>query len=150
MKNPLITYILLLLLVIGVAPKGYAATTAEASTGHAKLSIGKYDISGLTEEEQEWFQTFLEGNLFAEGWQEISSEILMSTLAEEREQQQVLLETLGYKIGREWCKGNDIRKIHTSMLKKWGRELKTAANEAPHLLTVVLKNIDQQVDELLN
>lgn len=138
------------LLIFAAAPQSFAATTAEASIGSEKKSVGIYDVSGMSEDEQEWFFTFLKGNLFADGWERISSEILMSTRDQEREEQQERLDELGYKIGREWCKGNDTRKIHTSMLRKWGRELQDAADETPHLLTEVLQRIDTEINELLN
>ena len=60
-----------------------------------------------------------------------------------------MLNQLGYKIGREWCKPNGSRKIDNSLLKKWGRELKDAADDAPHLLSEVLERIDSEVDALL-
>lgn len=138
------------LLIFAAAPQSIAATTAEAAIGGEKKTDGIYDISGMSEDEREWFFTFLKGNLLADGWERISSDILMSTRDQEREEQQERLDELGYKIGREWCKGNDIRRIHTAMLRKWGRELQDTADEAPHLLTEVLQRIDTEINELLN
>jgi hypothetical protein len=143
-------YILLMLLTFGVAPQGFAATVAHASVGHEKVTVGTYDVSSMSENEQEWFLTFLRGNFFADGWEQISSDILSSTFAREREQQKDRLVELGFKIGSEWSKGNDKRKINTSMLREWGSVLKSAAKDTPHLLAEVLQRIDKEVDELLN
>ena len=150
MKSLFFTYFFLFLLVFGSVAQSSAATQAEASTGESRTTVGTYDISDMSEDERDWFVTFLKGNFFADGWELISSEILMNTLDHEREDQQVRLDSLGYKIGREWCKGNDKRKIHTSMLRKWGRELKDSAADAPDLLTETLQRIDQEVNELIN
>lgn len=150
MIKSLYTIILFVFLAFGVCSQGTAATVAEASIGNEKVTFENYDLSGMTSEEQEWFITFLKGNFFADGWEQISSEILMNTTTEKRDQLQIRLDELGYKIGSEWCKENDDRKIDTSMLKKWGRELKITAEEDPHLLTEVLHRIHTEVDELLD
>lgn len=150
MKKLILLHISLLLLVLGAVPQAFAATVAEASIGNAVSTVGKYDISDMTKEEQEWFITFLEGNFFADGWEQISSDILLSTMEQERNLMQTKLHELGFKIGSEWCKDNDTRKIHTSMLKKWGRELRYTASETPHLLTEVIHRINEEVDELIN
>ncbi len=150
MKKLLCIHLFFAVLVLVTTPQVYSATVAEASVGHGKAAVGKYDVSSMTEEEKEWFITFLKGNFFADGWEEISSNILLNTVDHERESQQLRLAELGYKIGREWCRGNDIRKINTYMLKKWGRELKNTAADEPHLLGEVLQRIDSEVDELLN
>lgn len=125
------------------------AGVAEASTGPDIIYTHQYDLSGLTPEEKEWFNTFLEGTFFADGWQEISHNILLKIDADEREAQRAVLNRLGYKIGLEWCKDNDERRINTPMLKKWGDQLQTTAEEEPRLLVEVLKDIDGEVDSLL-
>ena len=150
MKSSLFIYFLFLLLVFGSVAQSSAATEAEASVGESKSIVGTYDISNMSDYERGWFFTFLKGNFFSDGWELISSEILINTLADEREEQQVRLANLGYKIGREWCKGNENRKIHTFMLRKWGRDLKNSAAKKPELLTETIQSIDQEVDELLN
>lgn len=150
MKKFLFTFFFLFLLVFGSAVVSSAATEAEASIGEPRSTFGTYDVSEMSEDERDWFLTFLKGNFFSDGWELISSEILMNTLVHEREEQKIRLDGLGYKIGREWCKGNDIRKIHTSMLRRWGSDLRASAADAPELLTETIQRIDQEVDELLN
>jgi len=150
MKRLLIFHILLVMMTMGTGQQAEAASVAEAAVFHGKATTGKYDVSGMTEEEKEWFHTFLKGNFLADGWEDISSNILLNTHEDERELQQIRLAILGYKIGREWSKGNEVRKINNSMLKKWGRELKNTAADEPHLLGEVLQRIDQEVDQLLN
>ena len=151
MKQKFFLCFLSFLLVFGVAQTQiFAATDAEASIRYEKGAVGKYDVSDLTEDEREWFSTFLKGNFLAHGWEQISSDILMNTLADQRDQLQIRLDELGYKIGREWCRANDTRKIRTSMLLKWGRDLKETAKAEPHNLPEVIQCIDQEVDQLLN
>jgi len=150
MINLLFTYFLLFSLVFGSAVQSSAATEAEASVGERKATFGTHDLSGMSEDERDWFITFQKGTFFCDGWEEISEDILMNTHVQEREQQQGRLDKLGYKIGREWSKGNDDRKIHTSMLRKWGHDLKKTAANTPDLLDETLQRIDQEVDELIN
>lgn len=150
MGKQIYIYIFLFIVTVGFAPRVFAATEAEASVGHEKISVGKYDVSDMSADEKEWFVTFLKGNFLADGWEQVASKILMNTSAQEREEQRARLDELGYKIGREWCKKNDARKIHTSMLRKWGSELKDTADEAPYLLTDVIQRIDTEVEELLD
>jgi len=132
------------------APAGSAhAGVAEASTGMESISR-QYDASGLTGEELKWFRTFLKGNFFADGWEQIADSLLQRLSTDERAEQQRMLTELGNKIGREWCRDNAVRKIDTAMLKKWSNRLKSTANEKPHLLTEVIRNIDGEVETLLD
>ena len=63
---------------------------------------------------------------------------------------QYVLTSMGNKIGREWCKSNDVRKIDTAMLKKWGDKLRQTAKNEPHLLAEVLESIDGEIDTILD
>jgi len=134
----------------------FAVPAGNIHAGVAEASIGmensgrQYDISGLSGEEQRWFRTFLEGTFFADGWAQITDNILQHFSSEEREGQLLMLIELGNKIGREWCRDNGIRKIDTPMLKKWGSQLRTTARERPDQLTEVIRNIDGEVDSLLD
>ena len=150
MSRQFIFYIFFLAFICWNVPQTYAATLAEASTGNNIPTVGTYDLSSMTDEEKEWFVTFLEGNFFTDGWEQIATDILTSTEVQERGEQQARLHELGFKIGSEWCKGNDTRKIHTDNLRKWGEELKDTAEEAPHLLTEVIQRIDSEVNKLIN
>ena len=150
MNKVIFFYIFLVALSLGTAAQTSAATVAEASIGNTTPTIGKYDLSGMTAEEVKWFNAFLKGNFFADGWEDISTEILEKVGVHEREQHQVRLHELGFKIGSEWCKDNDSRKIDNDFLRKWGKELKEAADEAPHLLTEVILRLDSELNQLLN
>jgi len=145
-----LTAIILLYCITVMPCSNVYAGVAEASTGPDIIYTHQYDLSSLSPEEREWFNTFLEGTFFADGWQEISHNILLKMDAQDREAQRAVLNRLGYKIGLEWCKDNDDRKISTPMLKKWGDKLQTTAEEEPRLLTEVLKDIDCEVDSLLH
>jgi len=107
-------------------------------------------VEQLSPEEKKWFAKFQEGNLFAEGWKKISGDILAKTPKELVEKQRVALEVLGIKIGCEWSKDNEIRKIDNDMLKQWGSLLKDTVGQSPHQITDVIAEIDLKVDMLLN
>ena len=112
--------------------------------------IQQYDLSGLSEEEQAWFVKFIEGTIYADGWLDIADYILRQLSKDERHLKQQQLDELGYKIGREWCKDNGLRKIDTAMLKKWGKLLKSTAQDEPHLLAAVIDHIDGEVASLVD
>ena len=107
-------------------------------------------VHQLSPEEKKWFAKFQEGTFYAQGWKEISKDILAKTPEELLEKQRMALEVLGAKIGCEWSKDNDIRKIDNDMLKQWGGLLKETAGQNPHQITEVIAEIDQKVAMLLN
>jgi len=148
MKYLVISFLFQLLVVVPCS-KVYAGV-AEASIGADSIYAQKYDLAGLTAEEKEWFVTFLEGTFYADGWQEIANDIIVMIPPEDRDEQKEILNQLGHKIGREWCKDNDIRKVDTALLKKWGHLLRSTAKEEPHLLAEVLVDIDGELNSLVD
>lgn len=148
MRYIFIAFLLQLLVALPVS-KSYAGV-AEASTGKPLDYLQNYDLSGLSTQEREWFVTFIEGTFFADGWQEIADDILVKLSDDERQHKQQKLNELGNKIGREWCKDNEIRKIDTAMLKKWGYLLKSTAQDDPHLLVKVIEHLDGEVNSLID
>lgn len=144
------TTIIFLFMLLIAAPAGNShAGVAEASIG-MENSFRQYDLSGLSGEERKWFRTFLEGTFFTDGWERITLNILQHFSSEERDELLHMLTELGNKVGREWCRDNDIRKIDTTMLKKWGNWLKETARESPQQLTDVIRTINGEVDSLLD
>ncbi|MDU9048615.1 MAG: hypothetical protein Q3M30_07170 [Candidatus Electrothrix sp. Rat3] len=108
------------------------------------------DPKQLSEDEKEWFTTFQEGTFYVQGWKEITSEILGKIQQEnKREELQRSLNYLGIRIGCEWSKNNDVRKINTDMLEQWGSELQKAAEDNPDKLPIVIADIRQKVFELV-
>lgn len=104
----------------------------------------------LNEEEVSWFKVFQEGNLLVDGWQKISAEILAKTPAGHRKNQEIALANLGKKIGMEWCRANDVRKVDTSMLQDWGGLLRKTAKKNPQQLAQAIATIDQELDAVLD
>ncbi|RWX51520.1 hypothetical protein VU01_11223 [Candidatus Electrothrix marina] len=104
----------------------------------------------LSEDEKEWFTTFQEGTFYVQGWKEITSKILEKIQQEnKKEELQRSLNYLGIRIGCEWSKNNDVRKIDTDMLEQWGTELQKIAEEKPEKLPVVIADIRQKVFKLV-
>lgn len=103
----------------------------------------------ISAQEQKWYKTFQEGNILVDGWVIVSQDILAKLPAAQQPEQQANLERLGDKIGREWAKDNEIRKIDTDMLKKWGKELKAASKKDSEALTLAINRISRQVDSIL-
>lgn len=126
------------------------AGVAQASTSHHTGYLQHYDFSDLNPQERRWFIKFIEGTFFTDGWQEIASDILVSLPDEIRQEKKRKLLELGNKIGREWCKDNDIRRIDTGMLKKWGDMLKSASRDKPHHLLRMIEHINSEVDSIID
>ena len=113
-------------------------------------SVPLPDPEKLSKEEQEWFTTFQEGTFYVQGWKGITTEILDKI--KHKNKKKVLrrsLDLLGIRIGCEWSKNNDIRKIDTDMLERWGAELQKTAEEKPDELPILIADIQQKVFELV-
>ena len=145
----LIIGLFLNLFIVAFAAQSYAGV-AEASTTSEHHYSTQYDLSGLSEKERDWFMTFIRGNILAEGWGQITTDLLQHVADEEQEHQLLLLNQLGTKIGREWCRDNDVRRITTSMLSDWGSQLRKAAKKEPQRLAEVIRHIDSEVNSLLD
>lgn len=116
-----------------------------------RLSIYSTKSTGkLSSEELKWYNKFQKGGLFFDGWQDISEDVVAKVPEEEKLKTRVTMQVLGDKIGTEWCKNNDIRKISTDMLKEWGSQLRKAVASSSTEITPVLHSIEYEVDRLLS
>ena len=116
-----------------------------------RTNVYRYEIpETLTSEEKAWFKTFQEGNILAMGWQEITTEILARTSPDKQQEQRIALESLGRKIGMEWCRQNRVRKVNTSMLQEWGGVLRKTAKKNPQQLAQAITYINQELDAVLD
>ena len=142
--------LLLCTLLAGFACTALAPLTPAAfATEKDAIKVSYHIPAHLSSEEKKWYRTFQEGNMLADGWVDISKDILSRTPAAEQPEQQKNLFQLGDKIGREWAKRNDSRRSNTDMLKKWGKELKDAAKKDPEALNLALTSINSQVDSII-
>lgn len=108
------------------------------------------DPEQLSENEKEWFTTFQEGTFYVQGWKEITAKILEKIQQENKKKElQRSLNYLGIRIGCEWSKNNNVRKIDTDMLEQWGSELQKVAEKNPDELPVVIADIRQKVFNLV-
>ncbi len=126
-----------------------AASEARASVDYEHVGRILEKQTPLTAEERKWFEDFLEGTFLAEGWNEITNDILAKIKKQDQESQLLVLQQLGHKIGREWVKDNGTRKINTAMLRQWGAKLKKAADQYPERLVEVIGELHQEVDSVL-
>ncbi len=109
------------------------------------------DPRQLSPEEKEWYITFQEGTFYVQGWKEITAEILKKVPHKQlKGKLHQSLQSLGKKIGCEWSKNNDIRKIDNDMLEQWGDILKTAAKETPNRLPQVIADLGRKVAAVTN
>ncbi len=111
--------------------------------------VSSSEISEQVMEEQRWYNRFQQGYLMFDGWQEIEKTVLTVTPVEEREARQARLNELGKKIGKEWSRDNEVRRIDTAMIKNWGKILKNAVESEPEKIKEVLAQISSEVDSLL-
>ena len=99
--------------------------------------------------EKEWLDKFYRGTLLVKGWNQRTSEILKAVPNEEQETVRAKLDSLGEKIGPEWSKDNDVRRIDTVMLQNWGDALQKAKQAGVNQLLARLESIEAEVDSIL-
>lgn len=102
-----------------------------------------------TRKEEEWYKKFLDGALMVKGWRARTREILKSFSAEEQALLSDQLARLGEKIGREWSRENDVRRIDTPMLQTWGDGLLLAKKKGARAVMEKIDAIENEVDGLL-
>ena len=147
-KNIICTFTALQLCYLLILP--FQAVAEQTRYENNEQQITVISVENLSPEEKEWFAKFQEGNLFVQGWKGITADILAKTPEDLQEEQRLALEILGTRIGCEWSKENDIRKIDTDMLKQWGKQLKQTVTDDPHQVSQVIAEINQRVAMLLN
>jgi hypothetical protein len=106
-------------------------------------------VAQLDKEAQKWFSTFQEGGMLFDGWKDISDKVINKVPEKAKVQTKLQMLALGVRMGCEWSKENDIRKISTKMLKNWGKEIRKVVDKSPHDIPVVIKRIECEVDALL-
>jgi len=98
---------------------------------------------------QKWLRTFYEGSFLIKGWNARVHKISKNVPPENMDEVQTLLDSLGEKIGHEWAKDNNTRKIDNTLLRQWGDELRTAKDREPANLIQTIKKIEKAVDQVL-
>lgn len=106
-------------------------------------------VKELSEEAREWFAKFQEGGMLFDGWKEISDDVVSKVPGEKRISIKIAMLALGIRIGCEWSKDNNVRKISTEMLQEWGGQLRDTVEERPEKIPHVIQNIESEVDTLL-
>ena len=106
-------------------------------------------LQALDKEAKDWYAKFQKGGLFFDGWKEISEDVVAKVPNEKKITTKVTMLALGVRIGCEWSKENDVRKISTDMLQVWGKQLRKTVENSPHSLLVVITSIESEVDALL-
>jgi len=101
-------------------------------------------------DEQEWLKKFYEGTFLVKGWTGRMKEILHDVPPEHKKETEKALACLGEKIGMEWAKDNDIRRIDSDMLQKWGEELRSVRKKGNTVLGETIRKIDSEVDKILS
>ena len=124
--------------------KNEAALSSDGLGQHAEEVLAT-----LTPGERKWFHRFQEGIACFDGWKKITQAVVEKFPEHEREMRLAAMQTLGFKIGYEWSRDNQVRRVNTDMLRAWGRELRKAGAENHVQLAQVLYKIDSEVDTLL-
>ena len=101
-------------------------------------------------DQQEWYNKFYEGTFLAKGWKSRMNEILKGLSPEDKGKMGKQLETIGKNIGMEWAKPNDVRKIDTAQLQRWGKDLQNASQKGAEALTGQIQQLNGEVDKKLS
>ena len=78
-------------------------------------------------------------------WGEIMQRLLVNVPPQQREKMRTRLVVLGQRIGYEWAKENNVRRIDNGHIKAWSSELQQAVNNPEPTVT----RIEQQAHQLL-
>lgn len=113
------------------------------------LHVSNSSLESLGEKERAWYETFQEGGLLFDGWQEISDKVVAKVPEDKKVKTKVTMLALGLKIGCEWSKENEVRKISTDMLKDWGKMIRKTVKNSPESIFVVISSIESEVDTIL-
>lgn len=137
-----------------VGPGSLGATdNASASTGGRTPELRQgtgYWSPSYSSDEEKWYRVFQEGNFLIGGWQDIMRDVLQVFPPEEQPRQRDRLAVLGERIGREWARDNDIRRIDDGKLRHWGSLLRQAGRKrVPEVMLATIHRIDQEVNHLL-
>lgn len=106
-------------------------------------------VAELDEEARDWFGTFQEGGMLFDGWKDISDKVINNVPDSKKVHTKLQMLALGVRMGCEWSKDNDIRKISTKMLKNWGSEIREVVKERPADIPHIINKIESEVDVLL-
>ncbi|HID69811.1 MAG TPA: hypothetical protein EYP35_04965 [Desulfobacterales bacterium] len=120
-----------------------------ASIEKRLLEASNDSLEELDQEALDWYAKFQEGGILFDGWQQISEDVVEIVPEQTRIKTKISMLALGIKIGCEWSKDNDIRKISTEMLKNWGKQLRKTVADSPEQLPVIISCIESEVDDLL-
>jgi hypothetical protein len=101
----------------------------------------------LNKDQQEWYRKFHEGSFLVKGWKARMNEVLGNISPEDKGEMGKLLETLGEKIGMEWSRPNDVRRIDTAQLQRWGKDLQNAGLKGAEALSRQIQQLDEEVDK---
>ena len=99
--------------------------------------------------QQEWYKKFHEGTFLVQGWKSRMKEILEGLSPEDKGEMRVMLENLGIRIGMEWARENEIRRIDTPQLQSWGQALRKARQNGPEALAERIQQLNEEVDQRL-
>ena len=147
----LFSILIITFLTVTVSPQYSFAQESILPGGQGTPISAHFTVpDGLNEDEKHWYMKFQEGNFLVDGWQDITDSILDKTPEALRKDQKRLLDNLGVKIGTEWCKNNEVRKVDTSKLKEWGKSIKQTAKTDPDNLHSLLVSINNEVDSILD
>jgi len=73
-----------------------------------------------------WIKRFYKGTFLTSGWFEERNNLLKNLNEDAKTKIKDRLDKLGKRIAAEWAKDNNIRKLNTADVKKWGKKLRKA------------------------
>ncbi len=112
-------------------------------------SLNYHPHEQLSGQEREWYLKFQNGNLFFDGWKTICKKILSKLPPSEEKRTSKILESMGHRIGIEWAKSNNIRRIDNNQLRDWGEQLTQAKKAGGNHLAHTVESISLEVDRIL-
>lgn len=101
------------------------------------------------EEYWDWIKKFYDGTWFSKGWNQRADRLLTAvTDSEACEQVSTKLNRLGKLVAGEWAKDNNVRKITTGDVRKWGKALNQARDRKKGSGTVLAAKVTSILTEV--
>lgn len=96
---------------------------------------------------RDWVRKFYEGTRFppVKGWDAQTQALLERIDAGAQADVTARVNKLGSAIASEWAKDNAVRRISTSDLQGWGRELEKAASKDAAALLATIERLDGDI-----
>jgi hypothetical protein len=96
-----------------------------------------------------WIRTFFEGTWLVPGWNARVASLVDEAADPGQPALRARLEKLGHRIAPEWARENDVRRIDSTDLERWGRRMSDARQRGRAALMDEIAKVETEVEARL-